>query len=108
MPSPYVFVSPRMMARVDRVTPAGVTTETHEGHHAIWAAMIPFIPAFSLANQEAQAFGLNANDRVPWLLERHIRFLYDLAEITNHQATFELRYVADPRPGMPARSWWYC
>lgn len=108
MPStlPYIFVSPRMMGRVDGISnPAqrGVTTETVVGHHAIWAAMVPYIPALSMSDQEAHTFGSDATSRIQWLLNRQVRFLYDLAQITSHQATFELRYVADPRPGTEAR-----
>lgn len=108
MPSatPYIYISPRMMGRVDRVAnPAqrGVTTETIEGYHAIWAAMIPYIPALSFTDEEAHTFGPDANSRIQWLLNRQISFLYALAQITNHQATFELRYIVDPRPGTEAR-----
>ncbi len=100
--SPYIFVSQRSFARVDfePIPPRhGVRTETVAGHHAIWAATIPFIPAFALVDQEASAFGLDASKRVQWMLNRQMRFLYDLAQITNHQSTFELRFTAHPRAG---------
>lgn len=97
---PYIFVSQRSFARIDfePIPPRhGVRTESVAGHHAIWAATIPFIPAFALADQEAATFGLDASKRVQWLFIRQMRFLYDLAQITNHQSTFELRFTAHPR-----------
>src|SRR6185312_15231542 len=101
--SPYIFVSQRMIARVD--TPqhqhGGVLTQTNEGHHAIWAARIPYIPA--LSQETARLFGSDETSRIRWLLDRQTRFLYGLAQIINHQATFELRFIADPRPGIDAR-----
>ncbi len=100
--TPYIYVSPRMFARIERepIPPQhGVRTETVEGYHAFWVATIPFIPAFALADQEAASFGLDASKRVQWLFSRQMRFLYDLAQITNHQATFELRLAAYPRQG---------
>ncbi|MGH2516591.1 MAG: hypothetical protein ACRDHP_13125, partial [Ktedonobacterales bacterium] len=103
---PYIFVSPRMMARVDEWPPAPegmVTKRTSYGHHAFWAAQISYIPAISLSDVDAHLFGADANSRISWLLNRQIRFLYNLAEITNNSSTFELRYIADPRPGMEAR-----
>lgn len=104
--TPYILVSPRMLARVDVESPPpyrGVVTQTEWGHHAIWAATIPYIPAVLTTEQVPHTFGTDATDRIRWLLDRQTRFLYALAQITNQQATFELRYVADPRPSVGAR-----
>lgn len=98
--TPYIHVVGPMMARRDvwPETPQGaLTTETVQGYHAFWAARIPYIPAVPLAD------GLNANNRIGWQMSRQVRFLYDLAQIHVNSSTFELRYIADPRPGMEAR-----
>lgn len=100
---PYIAVSARAYARIDRPAVRGVITETVEGHHAIWAATIPYIPALAAPDVLAARYGLEATGRVEWMLKRQIEFLYALTQMTNAQATFELRYLSDPLPQGGAR-----
>jgi len=104
--TPYISVSPRQFASVDTWDGGSRSVAQRqlvEGYHAIWAARIPYIPLTMLSDQDAQSFGLDATQRIRWFLDRQVRLLHDLSQIDTSDATFELRYIADPRPGAEAR-----
>jgi energy-coupling factor transporter ATP-binding protein EcfA2 len=92
---PYIYTSER-----DFVTQAvgfdnekGALTQEIGGEHAIWAARVPFLPALM-----SQDFVRMGRERIPLIMRRQFRFIYDLARAREHRATFELRYIATPNP----------
>ncbi len=99
LPQPYLYVSPRMVGRVDRqyMRPAeGLVTDSAYGYHTFWAAEVPFIPAHT--GDDSRDFNIEATNRLVRVLQRQVRFLYDLAQSHEHLATFELRFVCWPQP----------
>ncbi len=65
------------------------------GYHTLWVAEVPFIPAYM--GKDEHGFEQGASHRLSKVLGRQVRFLYDLAQSRNHQATFELRMVCRPQ-----------
>ena len=95
MRTPYIHTSER-----DFVTQAvgfdneeGLISQEVGGEHAIWAARVPFLPALM-----SQDFIRMGRERIPLIMRRQFRFIYDLARAREHRATFELRYIATPNP----------
>lgn len=100
LPQPYLYTSERMPALVDRaqMLPAeGPVADTVFGYHTLWAAEVPFIPAH--VGKEERDFDSDSSNRLTRVLQRQVRFLYDLAQSPEHLATFELRLVSWPQPG---------
>lgn len=97
---PYLFTSPRMVALVDRpqMVPAeGPIADSIYGYHTLWAAEVPFIPAH--VGKDDRDFDAEATNRIARVVQRQVRFLYDLAQSRDNLATFELRFVARPQAG---------
>lgn len=104
LPQPYLHMSERMIARVDQPQmwpPEGLVTDSVYGYHTIWAAEVPFIPAYT--GKAESDFASESANRLTQIMERQIRFLYDLAQSQKHQTTFELRLVSWPQSGGHAR-----
>src|SRR5690348_16169451 len=95
---PYLFTSQRMVASVDRpqMIPAeGPIADSIYGFHTLWAAEVPFIPAH--VGKDDRDFDTEATNRLSRVVQRQVRFLYDLAQCRDNLATFELRFVARPQ-----------
>ncbi len=89
-----------MVALVDRpqMVPAeGPAADPIYGYHTLWAAEVPFIPAH--VSKDDRDFDAEATNRITRAVQRHVRFLYDLAQSRDNLSTFELRFVAWPQPG---------
>jgi hypothetical protein len=95
MEVPYIYTSEQdfVTRAVDFDNQKGVCTERVEGEHAIWAARVPFLPALMSPD-----FTRMGRERIPLIMRRQFRFIYDLARAREHHATFELRYIATPNP----------
>ena len=104
LPQPYLFTSPRMVALVDRqqmVPTEGPIADTVYGYHTLWIAEVPFIPAH--VGKGDGDFDSESSNRLTRVLQRQVRFLYDLAQSREHLSTFELRLVSWPQAGGFAR-----
>lgn len=104
LPQPYLHTSPRTVALVDRqyMGPSeGVIVDSVYGYHTLWAAEVPFIPAH--VGKNAGDFDSETTNRLTQVLQRQVRFLYDLAQSREHLTTFELRFVSWPPPEGLAR-----
>lgn len=82
-------------------------TETRQcsGTHALFAARVPFIPGF-LSNDFTRATSGDLG-RIGLIVKRQIRFINDLLftkysnAIENYGETYDLRFIAYPRPEQP-------
>jgi hypothetical protein len=104
LPQPYLHTSPRMVALVDRqyMGPVeGVIVDSVYGYHTLWAAEVPFIPAH--VGSGGGDFDSETTNRLTQVLQRQVRFLYDLAQSRDYLSTFELRFVSWPQPEGLAR-----
>lgn len=104
LPQPYLHTSPRTVALVDRqyMQPFdGPIADSVYGYHTLWAAEVPFIPAH--VGKDDKDFDTESANRLTRVLQRQVRFLYDLAQSREYLATFELRFVSWPQPNGPAR-----
>jgi hypothetical protein len=104
LPQPYLHTSPRMAALVDRqymLPVEGPVADSVYGYHTLWAAEVPFIPAH--VGKDDGDFDTEATNRLVRVLQRQVRFLYDLAKSQEHLSTFELRFVSWPQPNGLAR-----
>ncbi|GCF07725.1 hypothetical protein [Dictyobacter arantiisoli] len=100
LPQPYIHTSPRMIAMVDRpqmVPREGPIADAVYGYHTLWAAEVPFIPAYVQTNENT--FEQDTSLHITRVLERQVRFLYDLAQSRDNHSTFEMRLVAWPQEG---------
>jgi hypothetical protein len=95
MQFPYIFLSSREFVQeaVDFDNNHGVTYREVGGEHAIWAARVPFVPAMM-----SEDFTRLGRERIRLIMERQFHFIYDLARLREHRATFELRFIATPNP----------
>jgi hypothetical protein len=104
LPQPYLFTSPRIIAMTDRPQMApreGPIADPIYGYHTLWAAEVPFIPAYA-AKDDHDAEG-DSSQYITHMLERQVRFLYDIAQSRNHLSTLEMRLVSWPQAGGYAR-----
>ncbi|HLZ59155.1 MAG TPA: hypothetical protein VKR06_19600 [Ktedonosporobacter sp.] len=104
LPQPYLYTSERMVAVIDRSQMApseGIIADSVFGYHTLWAAEVPFIPA--QVKEKGGNFELEAANGLKEVMQRQVRFLYDLAQSRNHQATFEMRLISRPQPNGPTR-----
>jgi hypothetical protein len=104
LPRPYFHTSERMIGLVDRpqMMPAeGLVIDPVYGYHTLWIAEVPFIPAHVDSN--GADFNEDASIRITRVLQRQVRFLYDLAQSREHLSTLELRLVSWPQPTGVAR-----
>src|SRR5579872_3520332 len=104
LPQPYLYTSPRTIALVDRqyMRPVeGPITDSVYGYHTLWAAEVPFIPAY--VGKGDGDFDSEAANRLTRVFQRQVRFLYDLAQSKDFLTTFEMRFVAWPQPSGLAR-----
>ncbi|MBG0787350.1 MAG: ATP-binding protein [Anaerolineaceae bacterium] len=92
---PYIYTTDRTVINqaFQFDNQKGVTYKQLEGEHAIWAARVPFLPV--MLSDELTRPGLN---RIQIVQQRQFRFIYDLARIYEHQATFALRFISTPNP----------
>lgn len=90
--TPYIFCSPRTTIRheVGFSNQQGLSYRQLEGEHAIWIARIPFLPAMV-----SDDFTRMGRERLPLIMRRQFRFIYDLARSSDHRATFVLRFCAE-------------
>jgi hypothetical protein len=98
LPKPYFHTSERTFALVDRpyIQPfKGLITDAVFGYHTLWAAEVPFIPART--GKEEKIFDSESTNRFDRMMQRQVRLLYDLAQMRDHLATFELRLVSRPK-----------
>ncbi|MDZ4720909.1 MAG: hypothetical protein SH847_20825, partial [Roseiflexaceae bacterium] len=95
MDLPYIFTSPREIVRqaVDFNNEQGIIYREIGGEHAIWAARVPFLPAML-----SDDFTRLGKQRIQLIMERQMRFIYDLARARDNLATFELRFISTPNP----------
>lgn len=95
MNRPFIFTSPREFVNQPATfnNETGVVYQEIGGEHAIWAARVPFLPAMMTDD-----FTRLGKQRIPLVMERQFRFIYDLARARENQATFELRFIATPNP----------
>lgn len=100
LPRPYLYTSKRTVALVDRhyMRPVeGPIADSVYGYHTLWAAEVPFIPAY--VGKGDGDFDSEAANRLTRVFQRQVRFLYDLAQSKDFLTTFEMRFVAWPQPG---------
>lgn len=97
MRDPYVYLIGPSSANVVSayVRGQGVQTQQQIGAHGIWAATVPFIPAL-----DSEELVRGGSSRIGKIVGRHFRFLYDLARVEEHRATYELRFIAHPPTGL--------
>jgi hypothetical protein len=101
LPQPYIHTSERMVAIIDRAQMApweGIVSDAIFGYHTFWAVEVPFIPV-----QVEEEGKKDAAERFQQMMQRQQRFLYDLAQSREHQATFEMRLIARPQANGPTR-----
>lgn len=105
LPQPYLYTSPRMVALRDRPQMAaleGIVADPVFGYHTLWAAEVPFIPGSVASGKGDSSKGKGEDGRkLEPVMQRQMRFLYDLAQSSEHLATFELRFVSQPQPHGP-------
>src|SRR5436853_6322007 len=104
LPQPYLFTSSRMIAMTDRQQMApreGPIADPVYGYHTLWAAEVPFIPAY-VPKDGGDSEG-NASQHITHVLERQVRFLYDIAQSRDYLSTLEMRLVSWPQAGGYAR-----
>lgn len=92
---PYICTSDRTVTNrpVSFSKDQGITYQSVQGEHAIWAARIAFLPAMM-----SEDFTGNGKNRISMIVQRQYRFLYDLARMSEHDTTFELRFISTPHP----------
>jgi hypothetical protein len=95
MELPYIYTSPRELVQqpIDFDNEQGVSYKAVGGEHSIWAARVPFLPAML-----SDDFTRLGKQRIQLIMERQMRFIYDLARSRENQATFELRFISTPNP----------
>lgn len=95
MQIPFIYTSSRVFVQqaVGFDNERGVTYKEVGGEHSIWAARVPFLPAMM-----SDDFTRLGRERIPLIMRRQFRFIYDLARARDNRATFELRFVATPNP----------
>lgn len=100
MQIPYIYTTPMVTVQqeVNFDNEHGVIYKPVKGEHAIWAARVPFLP--TMLSEDFTRLG---KQRIVLIMQRQIRFIYDLARAREHRATFELRFIAlpNPVPGQP-------
>ncbi|HYU77245.1 MAG TPA: hypothetical protein VEL31_31645 [Ktedonobacteraceae bacterium] len=102
VPRPYVLTSERITAQIDDMQMAvneGPRAYTAPGYHSVWIAEVPFI-----VSEGPKDFAYESVKRLLNVLERQQRFVYDLAQLSDHQTTFELRLVTWPQSHGPSRT----
>ena len=92
---PYIYTSPRAFVQqaVSFDNESGVGYKEVGGEHSIWAARVPFLPAML-----SDDFTRVGQARIPSVMKRQFRFIYDLARARENRATFELRFISTPNP----------
>ena len=95
MNHPYIHTTERLFISrpVSFDNENGVSYEETEGEHSIWAARVPFLPSMTSGD-----FMRLSQNRILYIQERQVRFLYDLVRFRENQATFELRFISTPNP----------
>ncbi|MCB0209628.1 MAG: DUF87 domain-containing protein [Anaerolineae bacterium] len=92
---PFIYVSDYHKHTDETWTEQGLQPIEIGGAHGIFAARIPFIPSF-LSDDFTRMMTNDAWGRNQLVVKRQIRFINDLANATEHAATFDLRYIANP------------
>lgn len=98
---PYIHVVGPTIHTDEVWTGASIQPHERTGAHAMFAARVPFIPSF-LSDDFVRMIG--GPGRVPLISGRQVRFINDLSSSRNlygaegHAATFNLRFIAYPRP----------
>src|SRR5450631_4105302 len=101
IPRPHFLTSDRMAAPMERLSPTlgeDPGQETVYGYHTLWIAEVPFI-----VNEGPRDFAYESEKRLTYVLQRQERFLYDLAQSSEHLSTFELRFVSWPQAQGPTQ-----
>jgi len=93
MQTPFIHTTDRVIVTraVGFDNQNGVTYEETGGEHSIWAARIPFLPLMT-----SDDFTRMGRNRIEFIQQRQVRFMYDLVRSRENQATFELRFISTP------------
>jgi len=100
--TPFIFVSNEYHHNNENWQEgAGIISVEARGFHGIFAARVPFIPGFLSDDFTRRS---RTEERNQAIVGRQVRFINDLANATQHGATFDLRFVTTPHPTISGRS----